>query len=351
MSLSEFPFCTGDAKAEVTLPIGTHVLRLIVIDDAGTISQADTVTITVKKQAEPHITYLDPAEGQRGRRIEAAIIGTNLQDVLAIKVFRHDHQDDRVTVTVCDGATAERVPIVIHIYDHAHLGLRTLEVTTTHGVATVPFTVASGEAPCIIAITPTGGSLGLSYNIPARIAGDHLEKAQEVSFRLNGQPDDTIKAKVHQATKDFVDLDLRITAEAVLGNRTFTVTTPNGTTSSPPGITFQVGPGPVQIGVIMLTLITALIHLALNFPHPLFILNGLGYLTLLYFYYWPTRVLWGQHAPLRWLFIGYTAVTVIAWFVPGVEHNLLGYITKAIELGLIGLLLVESYLAQRKVVI
>ena len=37
----------------------------------------------------------------------------------------------------------------------------------------------------------------------------------------------------------------------------------------------------LRIGIVVLTLATALIHLQLNFPDPVFILNGLGYLTLL----------------------------------------------------------------------
>lgn len=37
----------------------------------------------------------------------------------------------------------------------------------------------------------------------------------------------------------------------------------------------------LRIVVILLTLATAIIHLQLNFPDPIFILNGLGYLGLI----------------------------------------------------------------------
>ena len=37
----------------------------------------------------------------------------------------------------------------------------------------------------------------------------------------------------------------------------------------------------LRIGIIVLTLGTAFTHISLNFPDPLFILNGMGYLTLL----------------------------------------------------------------------
>ena len=40
--------------------------------------------------------------------------------------------------------------------------------------------------------------------------------------------------------------------------------------------------------IAVLTLVTALINLQLNFPDPVFILNGLGYLTLLAALYLPS---------------------------------------------------------------
>ena len=46
----------------------------------------------------------------------------------------------------------------------------------------------------------------------------------------------------------------------------------------------------VRIGILLLGLATAIIHLQLLFPDPLFILNGLGYLGLLGAYL-PTQLL------------------------------------------------------------
>jgi hypothetical protein len=43
----------------------------------------------------------------------------------------------------------------------------------------------------------------------------------------------------------------------------------------------------LRAGIVLLTLGTALIHLQLDFPDPVFILNGLGYLTLLAALYLP----------------------------------------------------------------
>lgn len=349
MSFHKFPFDANEAKTEVTLPVGTHVLQLVVTDEAGSVSLPDTVTITVKKQEKPHLSHIDPATGQRGREIEAIIFGHHLQEVTAIKVFRGDEEDHRVSVTIRPGATAEQVPVLIRIFEHAALGPRTIEVTTTHGSATVKFGVTTAAEPRIIEVAPVSAPLGMLRDIPVRIEGDHLETAQEVAFLLAGQKDHAIQAQIRRASAEFLDVDVAISTEAALGSRSLTVTTPAGTAVSPPGSGFQVVPGPVQIGIITLALVTAVIHFALNFPSMLFILNGLGYLALLIALYWPARLLWGHRFQLRWGLIVYTAITILAWLVLGDKHLALGYITKAVELALIGLLLVEGYQSRRKV--
>jgi hypothetical protein len=97
----------------------------------------------------------------------------------------------------------------------------------------------------------------------------------------------------------------------------------------------------LQSGVIVLTLITAFIHLSLNFPDPVFILNGLGYLTLLAALYLPISPLVPYRRLVRWLLIGYAGLTVILWLAIGLRTPT-GYTTTADELLLILLLLLET---------
>lgn len=99
--------------------------------------------------------------------------------------------------------------------------------------------------------------------------------------------------------------------------------------------------GPIQIGIIILTLVTALIHLTLLFPNTMFILNGLGYLALLGALFLPIPQLAGQRNLVRWVFIAYTAITIIAWLAIG-SRGTLAYVTKAIEVVLIVLLYLDS---------
>jgi hypothetical protein len=97
----------------------------------------------------------------------------------------------------------------------------------------------------------------------------------------------------------------------------------------------------LQIGIIILTLITAFVHLPLNFPDPVFILNGLGYLMLLAAPYLPIAQLVPYRRIVRWLLIGYAALTVILWLAIGLRTPT-GYITTADEVVLILLLLLET---------
>jgi hypothetical protein len=101
----------------------------------------------------------------------------------------------------------------------------------------------------------------------------------------------------------------------------------------------------VQIGIIILTLATALIHFSLLFPDYLFILNGLGYLTLLVAYFLPIELARKYHNLVRWLFIIFILATILGWVAIGDKSwpaGALGYVTKLIELGLLVLLVVDG---------
>jgi hypothetical protein len=75
--------------------------------------------------------------------------------------------------------------------------------------------------------------------------------------------------------------------------------------------------------IIILTLLTAILHLLAAFdkqlfqegPDPLFILNGLGYLGLLGAYFLPIPFLQQKHELVRRGYILYAIVTIVAWLV------------------------------------
>ncbi len=96
-----------------------------------------------------------------------------------------------------------------------------------------------------------------------------------------------------------------------------------------------------HMGIIILTIATAAIHLFVAFIFPsmrtLFLLNFVGYLALLAAYFLPQ--LSRYHSLVRWAFMLFTAVTVTGYFVVnGIKMDPLGWITKLIEVVLIVLL-------------
>ena len=97
----------------------------------------------------------------------------------------------------------------------------------------------------------------------------------------------------------------------------------------------------LRAGIVLLTLATAVIHLQLAFPDPGFILNGLGYLALLAALYLPVPRLGHRRNVVRWVLIGYTALTILLWVLLGARTPI-GYVDKAIEVALIALLLLEA---------
>ena len=99
--------------------------------------------------------------------------------------------------------------------------------------------------------------------------------------------------------------------------------------------------GLLQLGIAVLTLATAIMHFILVFPSFLFILNGLGYVALLAALYLPIPQVAGHHRLVRWVLMGYTAVTVVAWIAIG-SRDLYAYANKLIEIILIVLLWLES---------
>ena len=76
-----------------------------------------------------------------------------------------------------------------------------------------------------------------------------------------------------------------------------------------------------RIGIILTTLITAVLHFAAAMdkvlfpdgPDPLFILNAIGYVGLLGAYILPIPFFQERHKLVRWVLIGFALLTILAW--------------------------------------
>lgn len=102
--------------------------------------------------------------------------------------------------------------------------------------------------------------------------------------------------------------------------------------------------------IILLTLATAFIHLAIYFSDPpnytLFLLNGLGYLGLLGLLYLPLPLPAALRRLVRPVFIGYTLLTIVMYVVMSARFGNwtvpLGPIDKVVEIALVFLLWQED---------
>jgi hypothetical protein len=109
------------------------------------------------------------------------------------------------------------------------------------------------------------------------------------------------------------------------------------------------------VGIFLLTLATAGIHLylaftaipyfGLNFGVMLFILNGVGYLGLLGALQLPIAQLARFRSAARWALIAYAALTILLWVIMAPVYEIVGYIDKTIEVILIALLIADAYIA------
>ena len=107
------------------------------------------------------------------------------------------------------------------------------------------------------------------------------------------------------------------------------------------------------VGIFLLTLATALIHLVLAFtaiPYfglnigvVLFILNGLGYLGLLGALQLPIPQLRRFRSLARWALLGFATLTIVLWVIIAPVYDFIGYTDKAIEIALIVLLIADAY--------
>lgn len=104
-------------------------------------------------------------------------------------------------------------------------------------------------------------------------------------------------------------------------------------------------------GIILFTLATAFLHLALFprlGPDPI-ALNGLGFLALLGAYFLPIPFFQQRHNLVWWALLGYTVLTFVLWLIMGdktftfdFSNAAIGYYAKAAELFLLGFLLADK---------
>jgi hypothetical protein len=130
--INDFPIETDQPRIEVTLPVGRHVLELVVEDSAGLRSAPATVVVTAE-QSPPVITQIQPNSGTQRSTVRAGILGENLLGISQV-IF----SGTGVIASILPGGTNNNVPVEITIAPQAALGGRSFTVTTPGGLLPAP---------------------------------------------------------------------------------------------------------------------------------------------------------------------------------------------------------------------
>ena len=111
--------------------------------------------------------------------------------------------------------------------------------------------------------------------------------------------------------------------------------------------TMKSGMSVVRILMAIAALVTAVVHLALGLGFLsdilgyLFLLNAFGFIGLTAMYLWPLDFFKPHHELLRWVLVGFSALTIVLWLVMNGKPDLPGVTAKTAEVALIVLLLVD----------
>lgn len=239
--ISELPKTTDQPVIEVTMPIGTHTLDLVVVDSDGLRSSPTTVTITVR-QDPPVLNSINPTSGiQDTTGIPVTISGQNLFGATAVTFDPSDGTSDGITAHILSNDSDTELLLEIDIASGAATSDRKVTVTTPGGTSQeeVHFTVEPAT-PFINSISPTNGTQG-AQALPLTISGRHLTGANSVTFSGSG-----VTAAIQSGGTDTtLPVEIDIATSAAPGSRTVTVTTPGGTAQSPVDFTVESAQAPV----------------------------------------------------------------------------------------------------------
>ena len=214
--------------AELYYPSG------VAVDATGNVFIADWLNERIRKvsiNSTPVIlSFADPPFGIQGTAADFFINGTGLANATSI-----NFSGTGITATIKESSDA-MVHIRIQTAVDAAPGLRTVSVTTTNGTSAdfSGFTILTGP-PLITGITPSSGDVGTV--VSATITGNNLSPASAVTVGGTG----VIASVGDGATSTSLPLSFTILANAPLGARNVTVTTPFGAAIPFSGFTITAG--------------------------------------------------------------------------------------------------------------
>jgi hypothetical protein len=189
----------------------------IVNPDGGSATCAACVTVV----ADPVISSLAPPSRPRGAASQTVVLsGSGLQTGATVKV-----SGSGVTINSVAWNSPTQLTLNVSVGGSAALGARDVTVTNPNGgigICVGCFTV--NAKPVLTSVTPSSRPRGASHQT-VTLAGSGFQSGLAVSMSGTG-----VTVAVVAVTATTATLDVSVAANAATGNRTVTVTNPDGGT-------------------------------------------------------------------------------------------------------------------------
>ena len=175
----------------------------------------------------PTLTSIAPNSGLRGAIVTVTLTGTSLSSITAVNT------PPNIIVTSFTAVSSTTVSATLDITAATTLGNKNISVTTLDGTSnTVVFTVTVPPPPTLTSIGTGSGVRGTSVNVT--LNGTNLTGATWSNATTTGYPNITFGTLTVNATGTSATATLTIAANASLGVKNLSVTTPNGTSNTVP---------------------------------------------------------------------------------------------------------------------
>ncbi len=175
--------------------------------------------LTTQDMPPPQLTSVSPSQGPQGSSLKVVLTGQQLATASSLT-----SPNPGITGAI-NSVSETRVEATLSIAADAPLGTTSLKLTTSKGSAGISFTVLD-KAPDITGMTPSVGAMGSRYT--AAISGTSLGSVRSIS--VDGTGVEVIGFNTRNTTSNAFDvlIEVGIASDAPLGNRTLTLTTPSG---------------------------------------------------------------------------------------------------------------------------
>jgi hypothetical protein len=211
---------TVTATFTIAASAGLGARNISVTTPGGTTNVLTGAFTVTAPRVPPTLTSITPATGERGFAVTVTLTGTNLTGATAVNLSGSGIAVSNITVVNSTTLTA-----TFTITAGAATGARNISVTTPGGTSNVLTGAFTVVAPTLTSISPATGVQGTA--VAVTLTGTNLTGATAINLSGSGIAVSNITV-VNSTT---VTATFTIAANAGLGARNISVTSPGGTTN------------------------------------------------------------------------------------------------------------------------